>query len=364
LGQVQEFYTERRKIIYIGLGVASVLAIALVYSQANTNSGLQGNLFGSKASTPAVITVTIDGKSTKPLRVPDLSKGLKPILGSIDKKYGTNLAVDKNGLVSSIGGFMRVGVTPTSGLTNGNLLINGSLNPFSSRQNSSQDVSGMGLDSLNSFRDRTGFVSTGGKTPSDETSDTEVTYGEDGKPVKLDPKTGLPQGETASGGTTTSGDETSARDRGIQRMRDAVAGIPSTTTQSEDRENRRFTREIAPRSEDPTSDKAYGKATASDLTVDVLTKNQALGAGTVKSPTSLGGKADSLADGNYGTTNPRDGASNTRGVSASNILGVNVTLDCARSMGETYCGSNSSVNIQISIIPNPNSGGVGGNPVR
>jgi hypothetical protein len=348
----------KKKKIYIGLGLASVLAIALVYSQANTNSGLQGNLFGSKASTPAVITVTIDGKSTKPLRVPDLSKGLKPILGSIDKKYGTNLAVDKNGLVSSIGGFMRVGVTPTSGLTNGNLLINGSLNPFSSRQNSSQDVSGMGLDSLNSFRDRTGFVS---KTPSDETSDTEVTYGEDGKPVKLDPKTGLPQGEPAS---TTSGDETSARDRGLQRIRDAAAGIPSTTTQSQDTGRQRFTREIAPRSEDPTSDKAYGKATASDLTVDVLTKNQALGAGTVKSPTSLGGKADSLADGNYGTTNPRDGASNTRGVSASNILGVNVTLDCARSMGETYCGSNSSVNIQISIIPNPNTGGVGGNPVR
>jgi len=39
LGQVQEFYTERRKIIYIGLGLASVLAIALVYSQANPNSG-------------------------------------------------------------------------------------------------------------------------------------------------------------------------------------------------------------------------------------------------------------------------------------------------------------------------------------
>jgi hypothetical protein len=335
--------TKKTKILASVLAVFVVAIIGFV-SAGGTGSGLQGNLLGVKR-VQSNVTVYVDGVKVKSFKATDLSKNLKPILVAIDKRYGINMAGPRGGLFDGINSIASRGIIPGNLIQGGNIYINGSINPFGS-QGSTVAEDGMGLGMVEGFRDTSGFVANG-KTPGDEEGQVTSTVDENGKPIKVGPKGEIYTGTESDNGNGGNRFERMTQDRQAQ----------SSTSPAEDR----FNRDIRPRMEDPNSDRGYGRPTVGDLMVNITTKNEALGAGTVQNPDSLD-DFNELANPNYGVSNPGENGDST--INPGSLTGVTVTLDCARTSGDTYCGSNTRVNVQVVIVPNPQGGGVGGNPAR
>jgi hypothetical protein len=329
----------KKKKLIIG-GLIAIVCISTFAVMSVSTDNLKGSLYSTKKNANlSTIRIKVNGKLAGITRVKDLSSGFAKAMNSIDKRFDTNFASDRAGFVSGINGVLNNGgINGFAKGTNIVGMIDNKIIPsndgfFTSREDS---VTGIDKNSLVSkgepqtsdYNDKQAYLDAL-KDHNDSQTNPPVNDSTEPRPIRFTEEL-APRGAPSS-------------NQGVASTTNAVG-----TT-------RRFTREMAPRLEDPTSDRAYGSpASVDEFSVKILIKNEALGVGTQDRPTKID-SPEGLDDTNYGTTNP--GVSGDSNVNPSDISSVIVSIDCARSMSEDYCGKNTSARFEIILIPNPKTGG-------
>lgn len=323
------------------LGTLAFTLLVSLFGLLNVSGtdGLKGSVYSAKATNVGTLTVFVDGEKLREVKVANFDKTFKSSVFSIDKKFKTTLSSSKGSLIPEISDLISSGTMPSFGKDVAVVgVVERQLMPtnedfFGSKEGSVQNI------------DRNDYVSSKDQAPNPADFEDKQSYMDALKDYQ--------------DSTSDSSDSSTSPGRFQEEVYfrgENPNNQNSGSSNTDGSRGTRFTREIAPRYEDPTSDRGYGSPTSEDeLSVTVFTKNGALGVGTNVKPTNLDG-IDGANDQDYGTSNP--GVYGDDAVNPSSIDAVNITLDCARSMSDVYCGKNSNQKFEIIFISNPRSGGM------